>query len=425
MWKKRGIARVCVIEREGFPIWRVCCGPVTCVSSLRSPNPPPPTLTLLATTTTVIMGGRETEIGGPVWVDMRVGESAGQGNTASSVVTTSPRRCCPAALAVALVAVVVGVVAVWGLLEALDNNDLDGGSDGGTVDNAMVLGLLLSNGTYTRDISITSDNEMLAMMPVLEAVREVRGNISLTSAALNVPPPMGRLHTVLGSLIINGTRIVDLEGAFPALRRVIGSFVVYANHDLTRVGPTAFAALESVEGSDFSLRYNFGVTTIAGCFPSLRETTGNLQVGSLTAMTAANAMEHSFPVLESAAWVQIRAIRTPSLNGSFPMLRTISQQLILTYNMGTIVGGFAALETVARGININNNAFAEIGTAFRRLTSAGTGLQVYTNFAGFCSSYAPRLCPAATVWVGSVLGDASADAADTCCTAFCASSPDC
>jgi hypothetical protein len=134
-----------------------------------------------------------------------------------------------------------------------------------------------------------------------------------------------------------------------------------------------------------------------------------------------------FPILQSVGSFRIALIRQMSLNGSFPSLQTVRGNMeFFETRVLSLSGGFPALQSVGRYLTMNDvSVLTSVATGFPSLVSVGSismnGCVSPTgnpcNPAAFCSSYAARLCPATmpTEW----------NAASTCCTQFCSTSPTC
>jgi hypothetical protein len=163
---------------------------------------------------------------------------------------------------------------------------------------------------------------------------------------------------------------------------------------------------------------------IAPLFDDIVDVTGDVTISMH--VTALN-----FPRLQSIGG-SLTIADTPiaSLDECFPELRSVGNQLRIQNNadLQTLNGSFPQLQSIGRAIYIyGNSALTSVGTGLASLTrsaylpGATIGVNVYQNAAGFCSSYAPRLCWTTSIWQTS----GSPDDANTCCTQFCSISTLC
>jgi hypothetical protein len=167
---------------------------------------------------------------------------------------------------------------------------------------------------------------------------------------------------------------------------------------------------------------------------------GNLQIGNGDALLAAAAplFEHivevrgymslqgmaatalTFPLLRSVHGYFYITVNPRLTMLSCPVLETIGGYLLVSGNSAwaTMNGTFPSLRTVESQVTIASNAaLATPGSSFAQLSRIGGSLQISSNAAGFCTSFAPRLCPATTRWTHA--------SAVACCTQFCSTSPLC
>ena len=242
--------------------------------------------------------------------------------------------------------------------------------------------------------TIGHDNELELLAPHLRGCTTMRGDLNVQGGGVSnvtaLAEAFTNLQLVSSSISITSTSLSTLDGVFAALVTLGGGLMISRNHGLATLD-RVFPSLTTVgPGSALQIHENNGLGTFGDSFQAL--------------------------------------VTAPRVS------------ILFNPNLVTLGGSFSALETVGNDLQfVGNTLLTTIGSSFGGMRSVGNLRWKFNGYTedvttsnaasrSFCASAVAALCPTTTLHdhgSGIGWGQNCPDSARDCCSAYCATNPDC
>lgn len=287
------------------------------------------------------------------------------------------------------------------LISSSSSNN-DGGNEPAVVNTALSMNMLLPNGTFRGNVRITSDAELVVMLPLLAYITEIDGDLYISSLSWlpTLDGILDLLERVAGTLTIKYCHgLKTLANALPNLAEIGKAFEFDGNTQLSTASLyTAFPLLETVDGEPLKTKANTaemddnGVYTgelrlIAADFVTKRD-----MLKALTKVTKQLNMNHlgladldgAFPNLtEVGKNLAMTSMKVQTITGAFPLLEKIGDAFSFTYNdvVVSMIGAFPLLTRILGLFQIfNNKELISLDGSFLALESVVGQFIIESNF---------------------------------------------
>ena len=253
-----------------------------------------------------------------------------------------------------------------------------GGDDNqpAVVKTALARNMLLPNGTFRGNIRITSDAELVVMLPLLEYITNIEGDLYIRylSWLPSLDDVLAFLVRITGTLFIGGCRgLQSLANALPLLVEVGKTITLDDGNTKLETATlyTAFPLLETVDGKPLQTKANTPGMDDDGVY------TGDLVVMAADFVTKRDMLKDLTKVTKV---LNLNDLHLADLDNTFLTLEEVGTAFrIGSSTVQTMTGAFPFLVKVGTSFQIDSNTqLISVDGAFARL-KVGTSFQMNSN----------------------------------------------
>lgn len=246
------------------------------------------------------------------------------------------------------------------------------------VKTALARNMLLPNGTFRGNIRITSDAELVVMLPLLEYIINIEGDLYISSLTWlpTLDDVLALLVKIAGSLFIGGcTGLQSLANALPKLVEVGNALTLSGNSKLeTATLYAAFPLLETVDGKPLQTKANSPEMDDDGVY------TGDLQVSKAADFVTKRDMLKDLTKVTKG--LNLNTLSLADLDNMFLALKEVGGGFTLTSSsaLQTMTGAFPNLAKVGASFKLNSNSqLISVDGAFLLLGEVGESFNINSN----------------------------------------------
>lgn len=235
----------------------------------------------------------------------------------------------------------------------------------------------LVNGTFRGNIQITSDAELVVMLPVLKYITTIDGDLYIRGLSWrpNLDDVLALLVRITGALNIGGcSGLQSLANALPLLVEVGKSITFAGGNTRLQTITSAFPLLAKV-GTSFTMQSTDQlVATMDGAFPLLAEIGTTFYMSSNSQLVS---MDGAFPLLAKVgtSFTLVSNNKLVSMDGAFPLLKVGTRfEMQSNAELVSMDGSFLVMDSVASFYLAKNKKLKSMNDGtFGKLTKTTTG----------------------------------------------------
>mmetsp|Transcript_34904 Transcript_34904/g.91359 ORF Transcript_34904/g.91359 Transcript_34904/m.91359 type:complete len:703 (+) Transcript_34904:97-2205(+) len=268
------------------------------------------------------------------------------------------------------------------LVDQLANLTLNQSQAAAIISSHQALGVLHGNGTFFGDIVVSGDSDFVTMLPLLNHVVYITGNLRITNVYNSVrsfgPNVFTNIQTIGGDLYIWNCRSLTSLGdrAFPALTSVGGTLTLGYNQNLNANGlSTAFPVLTTIGGGFVITQSpNLG-NSVGSAFARLNSLAG-VPLGSNFNAQTGIFVGDVYMYNSNANSMTLQAATTRLAN-----VAILTGQLYIRDQTFTSLGSFGQnLRSIGGQLYLyNNDGLTSLDGTFPNLGYIGGNLYMYSN----------------------------------------------